>query len=55
MVFKKCRENPNDILFIDSSQHFEKIKTQNILRTTDIEKIIATYRERKELNIDTPF
>ena len=46
LVFKKCKENPNDILFIDASQHFEKVKTQNHLRTEDIDKIIETYRNR---------
>ena len=46
MVFKKCRENPDDILFIDGSAHFEKIKNQNSLRDADVEKIIATYRNR---------
>ena len=29
LVFKKCRENPNDILFIDASSDFEKVKNQN--------------------------
>ena len=48
LVFKKCRENPDDILFIDASQHYEKVKTQNRLRQQDIDKIITTYRERKE-------
>ncbi len=48
MVFKKCRENPNDVLFIDASQHFEKVKTQNVLRESDIDKIIETYRNRTE-------
>jgi type I restriction enzyme M protein len=48
LVFKKCRENPNDILFIDASQHFEKLKTQNYLRDNHIEKIIDTYRNRLE-------
>lgn len=48
LVFKKCRENPNDILFIDASRDFEKVKTQNILREADIEKIISTYRTRTE-------
>ncbi|MEA3445542.1 MAG: type I restriction-modification system subunit M [Bacteroidota bacterium] len=48
MVFKKCRENPENVLFIDSSKHFER-GTQNILRATDLEKIIATYRERIEV------
>lgn len=47
LVFKKCRENPEDILFIDASQHFDKVKTQNVLSPDNIEKIISTYRERK--------
>ena len=47
LVFKKCRENPEDILFIDASTHFEKVKTQNMLTEGDIEKIVNTYRERK--------
>ena len=46
MVFKKER-NTSDILFIDASKHYEKVKTQHVLRSTDIEKIITTYRERK--------
>jgi type I restriction enzyme M protein len=48
LVFKKCREQPGDILFIDASQHYEKVKTQNMLRPTDIDKIITTYRSRLE-------
>lgn len=47
MVFKKCRENPNDVLFIDSSKFFEKGKNQNVLRKSDIDKIVSTYSERK--------
>jgi len=48
LVFKKCRENPEDVLFIDASQHFEKVKTQNHLRDEDIEKIVENYRKRSE-------
>jgi type I restriction enzyme M protein len=47
LVFKKCRENPNDILFVDASQYYDKAKTQNILREDDIDKIINIYRQRK--------
>lgn len=47
LVFKTCRENPEDILFVDASQHFEKAKTQNYLRDADIEKIIDTFRSRR--------
>ena len=49
MVFKKCRENPDDILFIDASSGFEKVKTQNVLREEHIDKIINTYRNRLEI------
>lgn len=47
LVFKKCREHSEDILFIDASQHFEKGKNQNKLREEDIAKIIKTYKARK--------
>ena len=46
LVFKKCREHPNDILFIDASAYFEKAKNQNFLRDQDVEKIVETYRGR---------
>jgi type I restriction enzyme M protein len=49
LVFKKCRENPHDVLFIDASQHFEKVKTQNVLRDVHIDKIVETFRKRLEL------
>jgi len=44
LVMKKERTNKGDILFIDSSQHFEKVKTQNVLRKEDINKIMDTYK-----------
>lgn len=49
LVFKKCRKHSDDILFIDASKEFEKVKNQNMLRPEHIEKIITTYRERKEI------
>ena len=49
LVFKKCRENPDNILFIDASNDYEKIKTQNVLRDEHINKIIDTFRNRTEL------
>jgi type I restriction enzyme M protein len=48
MVYKKCRETPDDVLFIDASQHFEKVKTQNVLRHDHIDKIVETYRNRTQ-------
>jgi len=47
LVFKKQRQHKDNILFIDASQHFEKVKTQNELRPEDIERIISTYRNRE--------
>ena len=49
IVIKKCREENDNILFIDASKEFEKVKTQNKLRLEHIKKIIDTYRERKEI------
>lgn len=46
LVFKKCKEDPDHILFIDASKEFEKVKTQNVLRNAHISKIIDTYRSR---------
>lgn len=48
LIFKKCRTSPDNVLFIDASQHFEKNKNQNHLRETDIDKIITTYANRIE-------
>lgn len=49
LVIKKCREDPNDILFIDSSAYFEKATNQNMLRGEDIDRIIDTYCARTEI------
>jgi len=46
LVFKKCRKNPDDILFIDASQHFEKVKTTNVMRPEHIQKIVDAYKAR---------
>jgi type I restriction enzyme M protein len=47
MVFKKCRVN-DDILFIDTSKHFEKRKNQNYLTDENVHKIVDTYLNRIE-------
>ena len=47
LVLKKGREHPDDILFIDASQGFEKVGNQNQLRPEHIERIVTTYRQRK--------
>lgn len=53
LVLKKCKK-PDDVLFINASGHFEKVKRQNRLRDgkdgqpNDIQKIVETYQFRKE-------
>ena len=44
LVLKKCRVQDNNILFIDASQHFDKVGNQNMLTDEHVEKIIATYQ-----------
>lgn len=50
LVFKKCRTDDSDVLFIDASKGFEKIKNQNKLRKEDIDKIVSTYANREEID-----
>lgn len=47
LVLKKCKK-PDDVLFINAAEHFEKGKRQNRLLPEHIEKIVTTYRDRKE-------
>ncbi|KWI09966.1 type I restriction-modification system subunit M [Burkholderia ubonensis] len=47
LVLKKCKK-PDDVLFINAAEHFEKGKRQNQLRSEHIDKILDTYQHRKE-------
>ncbi|WP_454672763.1 type I restriction-modification system subunit M [Achromobacter pestifer] len=47
LVLKKCKK-PDDVLFINAAEHFEKGKRQNQLRPEHINKIVDTYQFRKE-------
>jgi type I restriction enzyme M protein len=47
LVLKKCKK-PDDVLFINAAEHFEKGKRQNQLLPEHIDKIVDTYRYRKE-------
>ena len=49
LVMKKCRKEDDNILFIDASKEFEKVKTKNKLRKEHIDKIVDTYRNRTEI------
>ena len=48
IVLKKNRSLGEQILMIDASQYFVKVKTQNILQDKDIARIIETYTSRIE-------
>jgi type I restriction enzyme M protein len=45
LVLKKCKK-PDDVLFINAAEQFEKGKRQNVLLDAHIDKIIDTYRNR---------
>ncbi|MCB1769452.1 MAG: N-6 DNA methylase, partial [Candidatus Competibacteraceae bacterium] len=47
LVLKKCKK-PDDVLFINASEHFEKGKRQNRLLPAHIDKIIDAYQFRQE-------
>lgn len=47
LVLKKCKK-PDDVLFINASELFEKGKRQNYLSQEHIDKIVSTYQFRKE-------
>lgn len=50
LVFKKCRESDDNVLFIDASQSFEKGKNQNHLSDEDVDQIVETYRNRETID-----
>jgi type I restriction enzyme M protein len=47
LVLKKCKK-PDDVLFINAAENYEKGKRQNQLSREHIAKIIDTYQHRKE-------
>ena len=47
LVLKKCKK-PDDVLFINATEHFEKGKRQNVLSEDHIDKIVDTYQHRRE-------
>lgn len=48
LMLKKCKKN-DDVLFIDASGYYEKQKNRNVLKLDDIDRIIETLEERKEV------
>ena len=47
LVLKKCKK-PDNVLFINAADYFDKGKRQNLLNPHHIAKIIDTYQYRKE-------
>ncbi len=50
LVLKKCRNNSDNVAFIDASQYFENGKNQNYLREEDLQRILDAYKERKDID-----
>ena len=51
LVLKRERNgNADNILFIDASKDFEAGKNQNILRQSDIDKIVDAYQRREDID-----
>lgn len=51
LVLKRERNgNSDNILFIDASKEYEAGKNQNILRESDIDKIVETYEKRVDVD-----
>ena len=48
LVLKKCKK-PDDVLFINAAEHFDKGKRQNQLKPEHIAKIIKTYQFREDM------
>lgn len=46
IILRKDREN-RDVLFIDASKEFSKIRNQNLMNEEHIDKIIETYKKRE--------
>lgn len=50
LVFKKCRKDDENVIFIDASKEFEKGKNQNNLTNENVLKIIETYVSRETID-----
>ncbi|TAN45644.1 MAG: type I restriction-modification system subunit M [Nitrospirae bacterium] len=56
LIFDRSREkdgvneNRRDVLFIDASRDYQSAKTRNLLLEEHIEKIVATYKTRKDVD-----
>jgi len=51
LVLKKCKK-PDDVLFINAAEDYEKGKRQNYLSDEQIERIVDTYQQRPEKPVE---
>jgi type I restriction enzyme M protein len=49
LVFKKDRDENDNVIFIDASNDFDKGKNQNLLKEKDVDRIIDTYKSRESI------
>lgn len=49
MVFRKKRTAEDNVMFIDASTDFEKVKNKNLMTSPDIDKISNTYHHRESI------
>lgn len=49
LVFKKCRENSEGVLFIDASQDYEPGKNQNHLTDNNVARIVEVYKSKTNI------
>ncbi|WP_096186851.1 type I restriction-modification system subunit M [Evansella halocellulosilytica] len=50
LVFKKCRKESDNVIFVDASSEYEKGKNQNYLTDENVERIIKTYLDRQTVD-----
>jgi len=50
LVLKKNRKTGDNVLFIDASQHFEKGTNNNVMRESDLQRILDTVSDRKSID-----
>ena len=53
LVFNKGKDENTNVLFIDSSKHYDSGKNRNRLREKDVKKIVDTYKKFNEGSLET--
>ncbi|MGL5127536.1 MAG: N-6 DNA methylase [Aeromonas popoffii] len=51
LIFKKSRNNKNDVLFVDASKEHGKSRWYNYLREQDIENVLRLVSDRKNIEL----